>query len=277
MENHTPYASISTGIDIYYERVGEGPPLLLIMGTGLDHSCWAPQIEAYQKRFERICFDNRGTGKTEAPQGPLTTRLMAEDTLALMDRLRVDHAHVSGLSLGSCIAQELTLMRPGFVKTLQLHGAWARAHGYAARKFSAQIRLLEEMDLRSFYEINVLWFITPEYMALHPDRVEAQIDAIVKAAPYREILKEQYRADLTHDTLERLDRIQVPTLVTVGSFDVALPPMYGREVAEAIPGAEFVIFEGGGHLHNMEHPEEFNRVTLDFLSRHSENRKVVLL
>ena len=266
-----PFITVRTGIKIYYERVGEGPRLILIMGTGLDHSCWAPQIEAYQKRFEFIYFDNRGTGKTEAPKSPLTTRLMAEDTLALMDELSVENAHVSGLSLGSCIAQELTLMRPEFVKTLQLHGTWGRAHGYAARKFKAQIRLLEELDLESFYEINVLWFMTPEYMNLYPDRVNAQIGAIVKAAPSREILKEQYRADLNHDALDRLHQIQVPTLVTVGSFDVALPPMYGREVAEAIPISEFVIFEGGGHLHNLEQPEEFNRATLDFLQRQQQS------
>ncbi|MBW2122549.1 MAG: alpha/beta fold hydrolase, partial [Deltaproteobacteria bacterium] len=102
-----PHVTVRTGIKIYYKRVGKGPPLLLIMGTGLDHSCWDPQIEAYQERFECICFDNRGTGKTEAPDGPLTTRLMAEDTLALADALGVERAHVSGLSLGSCIAQEL--------------------------------------------------------------------------------------------------------------------------------------------------------------------------
>ncbi|MBW2122524.1 MAG: hypothetical protein JRH07_11845 [Deltaproteobacteria bacterium] len=83
------------------------------------------------------------------------------------------------------------------------------------------------------------------------------------------IRKGQYRADLNHDALRRLHQIQAPTLVTVGSFDVAVPPMYGREVAEVIPHAEFVIFEGGGHLHNVEHPEEFNRVTLDFLKRYA--------
>jgi pimeloyl-ACP methyl ester carboxylesterase len=194
---------------------------------------------------------------------------MAEDTIALGDALGLERAHVSGLSLGSCVAQELALIRPEFVKTLQLHGTWGRAHGYAARKFRAQMRLLDELDLASFYEINVLWFITPEYMQRYPDRVTAQIDSIVKAAPPREILKEQYRADLKHDALDRLPKIQAPTLVTVGSFDVAVPPMYAREVAEAIPNAEFVIFEGGGHLHNIEHPEDFNRVTLDFLRRHA--------
>lgn len=265
-----PYVRVRTGIKIYYERVGKGPPLLLIMGTGLDHSCWAPQIDAYQDMFECICFDNRGTGKTGAPEGPLATRLMAEDTAALADALGVERAHVSGLSLGSCIAQELALMRPQFFLTLQLHGTWGRAHGYAARKFSAQIRLLDELDLESFYQLNILWFITPEYMHHYPDRVTAQIDSIIKAAPPREILKEQYIADLNHDTLDRLHTIQTPTLVTVGSFDVALPPMYGREVAEAIPNAEFFIFDGGGHFHNLEHPEEFNKVTLDFLRRHTQ-------
>jgi pimeloyl-ACP methyl ester carboxylesterase len=75
-----PYITVKTGIKIYYERIGKGPPLLLIMGTGLDHSCWDPQIKAYSKRYECICFDNRGTGKTDAPRDPLTTRLMAEDT-----------------------------------------------------------------------------------------------------------------------------------------------------------------------------------------------------
>ena len=265
-----PHVTVHTGIKIHYERVGNGPPLLLIMGTGLDHSCWTSQINAYRDMFDCICFDNRGTGKTDAPEDPLTTRLMAEDTAALMDALNIESAHVSGLSLGSCIAQELALMRPQLVETLQLHGTWGRAYGYAARKFNAQIRLLDELDIKSFYQVNALWFITPEYMHLYPDRVGAHIDSIVRSAPSREILKEQYRADLKHNTLERLYMIQKPTLVTVGSFDVAVPPMYGREVSEAIPNAELFIFKGGGHLHNIENPEEFNQITLNFLRRHTQ-------
>ena len=160
-------------------------------------------------------------------------------------------------------------MRPDLVETLQLHGTWAKAHGYAERKFRAQLTLLQEFDLRQFYEMNVLWFLTPEYMHRHPDRVGRQIDSIVENAPRKETLMQQYQANLNHDTVGRLRSIRAPTLVTVGSFDVAVPPMYGREVAEGIHGAEFVVFEGGGHLHNIEHPEEFNRVTLGFLRRHT--------
>jgi pimeloyl-ACP methyl ester carboxylesterase len=254
---------------IYYERCGAGPPLVLIMGTGLDHSCWSAQGEAYRSEFDCICFDNRGTGKTKAPDEPITTRLMAMDTAGLMDELGISHAHVSGLSLGSCVAQELALMRPDLVQTLQLHGTWGRAHGYAARKFEAQIRLLQTLDMRSFYEINVLWFVTPEFMQRRPDLVSDQIDTAVTNNPSRAPLIRQYRADLEHDAVDRLHRIQIPTLVTVGSFDLATPPLYAREVADRIPGAELIVFAGGGHLHNVENPEEFNRVTLNFLRQHS--------
>ena len=262
-----PHITVSTGTRTYYERAGQGPPLILIMGTGLDRTHWSAQIEAYRSAFECISFDNRGTGRTSAPAGALSVRALADDASALMDALGIESAHVSGLSLGSCIAQELALNYPDRVRSLQLHGTWARADGYVARKFGAQMRLLDELDLRGFYEVNVLWLLTPEYMRRHPQRVAERIDAIVEAAPSRATLREQYRANLEHDSLDRLAGITAPTLVTVGSFDVAVPPMYAREVAGAVPGAEYVEFEGGGHLHNLEQPEEFNRVTLEFLRR----------
>jgi pimeloyl-ACP methyl ester carboxylesterase len=261
--------TLASNIEIYYQRSGSGPSLVLIMGTGLDHSCWNNQVEAYREEFDCICFDNRGTGKTTATDGPITTELMARDTAELMDALGVCRAHVAGLSLGSCVAQELALMRPDLVRTLQLHGTWGRAHGYAARKFEAQIRLLQAMNVRSFYEINVLWFMTPQFMQRHPDLLSDQIDAAVRSNPSAAALIRQYQADLDHDCLERLDQIHSPTLVTVGSFDLAAPPLYAHEVADRIPGAELVVFEGGGHLHNIENPQEFNEVTLEFLRRHS--------
>ncbi len=262
-----PYTTTPSGTRLYYERIGSGPPLLLIMGTGLDHSTWDAQVDAYRNEFECIVFDNAGTGKSGRPDERLTVKSMAAETIGLLKGIGVERAHVSGVSLGSCIAQELTLSHPDMVASLQLHGTWARTDGYAARKFRAQIRLIQLLEMRDFYEINVLWFITPEFFDTHPDRVEAQIEAIVANAPTRESLIEQYQANIEHYSLDRLPQITAPTLVTVGGFDVALPPMYSRETAEAIPGAEFVVADVGGHLYNVENPDEFNRVTLDFLRR----------
>ena len=264
-----PRVKLSTGINAFYRREGDGPPLVLIMGTGLDHRCWDRQVEEYSRSYDCVRFDNRGTGRTESADGEISMRLMADDTASLMDELGIRRAHVSGLSMGSCIAQELALSRPDLVETLQLHGTWGRAHGYAARKFAAQVRILKTFDLREAYEINVLWFLTPDFMSRHPRRVDSQIEAIVRAAPSREDLVRLYTANLRHDALDRLHRIAAPTLVTVGTFDLALPSMYAQEVADAIPRSELALFEGGGHLHNMENPEEFNAVTLDFLRRHA--------
>ena len=263
------YLTTSSGSRIFYKKVGQGPPLLLIMGTGLDHSVWDQQVNSYGNEFECIVFDNPGIGESlRAPKsGPLSIASIAEDVVELLEHLKPEPVHVSGLSLGSCVAQELVLARPDLVKTLQLHGTWARADGYVRRKFQAQISLLQWLDLRAFYEINVLWFITPQYFRQYPDVVESQIDNIVKRADKHMVIQ-QYEADVDHDTLSRLHRVTVPTLVTVGSYDVAIPPLYSREVADAINGAELVIFEEGGHLHNVENPEQFNRVTLDFLLRH---------
>ena len=103
----------------------------------------------------------------------------------------------------------------------------------------------------------------------HPFAVQARIDSIVESAPAMDVLLAQYRANVAHYSLDRLGNIRTPTLVTVGSFDVAVPPIYSREAADAIPGAEFVVFKDGGHLHNTEQPDEFNAVTLDFLQRHA--------
>ena len=236
---------VPSGAELNCVRRGSGPSLLLIMGTGLDHSVWDLQVAAYSDRFECILFDNPGTGGSSKGPEPLTVQSMAADAAALLDALGIDQVHVSGLSLGSCVAQELTLLRPEAVTSLQLHGTWARADGYAGRKFRAQIRLLETLDLNSFYGINVLWFTTPEQMRRDPAGVDKQIERLA-ATSSREALIEQYRADLEHDASSRLPRIQAPTLVTVGSFDTALPPIYSEEVAAAIPNAELVVFERGG-------------------------------
>ena len=195
-----PHVRLSTGIDAYYRREGEGPPVVLIMGTGLDHRCWDAQVAEFRRSYECIRFDNRGTGRTSSAGRDVSIRLMADDTASLMDELGVGRAHISGLSMGSCIAQELALSRPDLVETLQLHGTWGRAHAYAARKFAAQVQLLKTFDLRAAYEINVLWFLTPDFMLRYPERVADQIEAIVESAPSRDDLVSLYTANLRHDT-----------------------------------------------------------------------------
>src|SRR3990172_73247 len=92
---------------MHYVEAGSGPPLVLIMGFGGDHTAWAFQIPRLAERYRVIALDNRGVGQTDAPDLPYTTRLMAEDTAGLLDVLGVERAHVVGGAVGGAIPPEL--------------------------------------------------------------------------------------------------------------------------------------------------------------------------
>src|SRR4051812_47983448 len=91
-------------IEMYYVEAGAGDPLVLVMGFGGDHLAWGFQMPAFAARHRVIAFDNRGAGQTDTPDAPYTIRMMADDTVGLMDRLGIDRAHVLGVSMGGMIA-----------------------------------------------------------------------------------------------------------------------------------------------------------------------------
>ena len=121
--------------------------------------------------------------------------------------------------------------------------------------------------MREFYEINVLWFLTPNFMRENPSLVETMIESAVEKNYNKKFLIAQYMADLHHNSVNRLSQISVPTLITVGSFDLATPVEYALQVKNEISQSEMVVWQNGGHLHNVENPQEFNIKTLEFMLR----------
>jgi len=107
------------GVGIHYSAVGEGDPLLLIMGFGMPGDAWMVSLPFLQG-YRAIYFDNRGTGRSEAPEGPYTIAQMADDAAGILNHLRIDRAHVYGISMGGMIAQELALRYPRKVRSLVL-------------------------------------------------------------------------------------------------------------------------------------------------------------
>ena len=108
------------GLNMYYEEHGQGEPLLMIQGLSAHSLHWLMQTPVMAQHFRTIVFDNRGAGRTEAPEGPYTIRQMADDTAGLMDALQVERAHVVGISMGGIIAQELAINYPQKVNKLVL-------------------------------------------------------------------------------------------------------------------------------------------------------------
>ena len=264
-----PHATVRSGVSLYYEWHGDhdGDPVIFIRGTGADSSRWMPQVQEYAGRYRCLIFDNRGSGKSDAPAGPYSVDMMVDDAIGLMDALSIESAHLSGLSLGGAIAQAIALQAPARVTTLQLHGTWARTYGYARMYLSLLKRFLLEGGLDLYYEGALLYLFPPDYITEQPDRTAEILRAMKKNSSPEQGLLGQLDANLTHDVLDQLDQIAVPTLITVGELDMCLPPYYARELHGAIRGSELVVFEGGSHLFGLQDPATFNRVTLQWLDR----------
>ena len=256
-------------IEMYYLDVGAGDPVVLIMGFGGDHTAWALQMGALSTRHRVIAFDNRGVGRSDAPDQPYTIRMMAADTLGLMDALGIAGAHVVGVSMGGMIAQELALAHPDRVRSLHLGCTLARPDAYMLALNAAwremRIGLGREPMLRAL----CLWLFAPVTYAERPELVEAMLQNSL-TNPYPQSLVgflRQGEAITAHDTLERLSAIRCPTLVSVAEDDILVPPRFSREIAGRIPRAELQVVIGAAHGYFLERPDVFNQLSLDFIAQ----------
>ena len=271
-----PFADLSTGINVFYETAGAGDPLLLIMGTAADHGVWAGQVEAYRGEFQVITYDARGTGQSSQPADPrfYSMRVLADDAAALLDHLGVERAHVSGLSLGSATAQELAVNHPRKVATLQLHCTWGRSDEWFIRMIETNELPVLHDDFAQYIRTALLWVASPHFINERPEDVEAFERGFILEHPHpptKQGMLGHFHADKTHDVLDRLHRIQVPTLITSGEADWQVPTRYGLEVQQRIPGSTMHVFTGpaSSHIAFHEMADEWNHFTLSWLRRHS--------
>ncbi|UCF04213.1 MAG: alpha/beta fold hydrolase [bacterium] len=259
--------SVEAGdIQIYYEIHGEGEPLLLIMGLGTDIQAWIFQIRDFSEEYRTITFDNRDAGRTGVSRKTYTIRTLADDTLALMDALIVDRAHVLGVSMGGYIAQEFAFAHPERVRSLILANTAARPGHRGTLIMDTWARMRTEgIDGELFERQSLPWIFTDATLD-DPGKVSAIVRArlenpyIQQADGYRR----QVDAARSFDASGRLGAISAPTLVLAGRDDLLVPLWFAEELTERIPNAELVVLPGGHGLFN-EFPAEFNRAVLKFL------------
>lgn len=259
--------AISQGTKIFYQERGSGEPLVLLMGFGADGNTWEKHVQVYEQHFRCILIDNRGVGRSDQPAGPYTTRMMAEDTVAVMEDAGIDKARVAGISMGGAIAQELALHFPEKVKCLVLISTWPSFNNYATSIYENLKKLRRTSDPGDFMELLQLWiFAAPFFESNLVDLKEGQLAAANNDTPQRqEGFEGQLDACIQHNTVDRLPEIQVPTLITVGEQDIFTPPPFSQLLNEKIEGSQLILFPDGGHVHHWEDLERFNTVTTNFL------------
>ena len=260
------------GVRLFYEETGApaAPPLVLIMGWGGDHTAWALQVPAFAAGHRVIAVDNRGAGQSEVPDGSYSIPGMAADVAGLMDALGLARAHVCGASMGGMIAQELALRHPERVLTLGLHCTTAGIDAYGRFLIDTLIAVKARGSLEEYVRAVMPWILCRKTMVERPEFVRFWIDRAL-AYPYPTTLEglvRQADAIRSHDTLARLGEIRVPTLITTGTEDILVPPASSCVLHARIPGSELVTLPDAGHLHFIEQAEAFNRINLEFLTKH---------
>jgi len=245
-------------IELSYERAGEGPPLLMIMGMSGTFDHWnAAFLDDLRRDFETIVYDHRNIGASSRPGGPVTIAQLARDAAGLLATLELESAHVLGISMGGMVAQELALSHPERVRALALGCTYCGGEGSLLASEEVMRRLAEgmmsgdrERALRTAWEVNV----SPTFAADERAYARFREIGLRRAAPV-EVIMEQMRAITEHDTSTRLPELALPTLIVHGTLDEMLPGQNGHMIASLIPDAHLEIFDGVGHLFFWEQPE----------------------
>lgn len=254
---------------LYYETLGEGYPLVLIRGLGSNADHWYEQVPAFSKEYRVIVFDNRGVARSSDPGVAFSILMMAQDVLGLLDHLKIDSAHVFGLSMGGMIAQELAIQYPERVSGLVL--ASTHCGGPHQITASEEVRSIMMDMIRTASDESKLkaaaCLFYKKTLEKRPEVARRYSEISLKQPVSAQTLSKQWEAISKHDAFDRLPRIKSPTLVLTGDADVLVPPGNSRILAESIPGAELRIIPGGGHQVLVEQPDACNRAVLEFLRK----------
>ena len=254
---------------------GAGEPVLLIMGLGAPGDKWAPTVAGLRDAFRCVTFDNRGAGRSWKPeQAAYSTDEMAEDALGVLDALGIERAAVIGTSMGGAIAQKLALAHPERVRALVLTSTYASVSFTFRRAIETLRDSIDRLDRETFKHMNQWMSFSHTYQNAHPEELAAA-EAEDFAYPYPMpvyAFKAQCAACLAHDTSARLGEIAAPTLVAAGGEDLYMTAEKTRELVNGIPNARLYRCEHGGHVHQWEQAQAYNRAVRDFLTEHGSRQ-----
>ena len=254
------------GISISYQVEGQGEPLVMIMGFTASRIGWMPQRRFFKRYYRVITFDNRGAGKSDKPPVSYSTRMMADDTVKLMDVLGIEKAHIMGLSMGGMIAQELAINYPQRVVKLVLVATYTRQDEISGDTLE-QAKFLHLSPEKKINAMIGLAFNKPLYRFTVGLLARAQ--AGFRGVSSKVGIAGQSEACQKHDTLERLSSITAPTLIIVGTGDRIINPVSSEVIAGKIPNAKLVKVDGASHYFSFEMKNVFNREVLNFLKSNS--------
>ena len=285
-----PLEKVHVGdIDIAYKMFGKGDPILLIQGVGGSMDDWEPTIlRELSSNHTVIIFDNRGVGNTTAGTKQFSIQQFANDSAGLLDALKIQKADVMGHSMGSFIAQQLTLTHPEKVNRLVLVSSTCGGKGSIpntpadlelAEKFLSSIvnnTPIEPHEIKTVISnsFGPTWIKQhPNFLETIPTNPKDFIPSSMTLDTYiqQNNIVQNWKSTNWSGVCSQLPNISKPTLVMTGTEDVPIPAANSLIIAEKIPGAWLVQMKNAGHQITSQYPDEVGKILNTFLSTTSPN------
>lgn len=251
-------------IDLYFEILGSGDPVLLIHGLGSSSRDWQMQIPTLSKHFRIVTYDVRGHGKSDKPSGPYSMKLFAQDTIALIKALGIETVHVVGISMGGMIGLQLTVDAPELIKSLVVVNCGPEMVIKTIKDLYRVMQrdlLVRIFGMRKIGEVlSQRLFPKAEQEGIREIFVERWAENDPRA--YRE----SFKAIVGWSVKDQLRKIMSPVLVVAADEDYTSVEAKAEYVKELVHG-EMVVIEDSRHATPVDKPEAFNQAILNFLMK----------
>ncbi|MGH6953688.1 MAG: alpha/beta fold hydrolase [Alphaproteobacteria bacterium] len=254
----------ANGVSLNYRIDGpEGAPWITFSNSlATNHTMWNDQTEALAGRFRVLRYDTRGHGESEATKGDYGFDLLVGDVAGLWDSLGVEQSHFVGLSMGGMTGIGLALGHGRRLLSLAACDCRADSPEPFREDWRKRRAAVEERGIEAIVEGNLERWFTPE-MRQGPSALLDRVRAMIRTTSVDGFFG-CTGALMNLDYLSRIDQIRAPTLFVVGAKDGPHPELM-KAMHARLPGSRYAVIEDAAHLSNLERPERFNRVILDFL------------
>ena len=278
-----PYATTSDNVKLYYEEVGQGTPILFVHEFASDWRGWEPQLREFGKRHRCITYSARGYTPSDVPAdaGAYTYEHVMRDAVAVLDHLKIDKAHLIGLSMGGYTSLQVALNHPERVRSMVLAGTGSGSERWYTADFHKHSQALgdtfERDGAAAVAKTYGMGASRVPFLLKDPRGFEeftqrlAEHDAKGSANTSRGF---QGGRPSLYDFEGRIRRLETPALIVVGDGDDRCiePSLF---LKQTLPAAGLVMFPKSGHVVNLEEPDLFNSVVGEFLARVEAGRWAV--
>lgn len=253
------------GISIEYELQGQPgrPVVTLSHSLATSMRMWNPQVAALARHFQVLRYDMRGHGASDAPAGPYSIEMLAEDVEGLWDELGIQQSYFAGLSVGGKIGLKLALRFPKRLRGLILCNTTCRIPPEGRAVWDERIADVLAGGMKSQLETTLRRWFTDGFRAADPDTM-AWIAGLILATPPQGFIGCS-RAIQDFDCIESLGTIKTPVLLLPGENDSGTPPAYSEEIRERVPATRLTVVSNAAHLSNVEQPGFVTDAMLEFL------------